>query len=109
MTREQSIRGTRRDSNMSIAEKCVSNLKAQSLSSLNQAMQFAPAIAANATQRHLNPSELYGTKGPGTLKLHSQTNEPVFAAPNTERPNAHVIELRLAKHHKTVLQKKRAQ
>lgn len=45
-----------------------------------------PAGMANATQRHLNPSELYGTEGRNIMAQYAQTNDP--AAPNTERPNA---------------------
>ena len=55
-----------------------------------------PLGIANATQRHLNPSELYGTEGKN-MAQYAQTNDP--AAPNTERPNAQSIEMRLALHH----------
>ena len=58
-TRELSMRGTRRESQLNLADR--NTFKAQSLSSLNQAMM--PLGIANATQRHLNPCELYGTEG----------------------------------------------
>ena len=44
-----------------------------------------PLGIANATQRHLNPCELYGTEGKN-MAQYAQTNDPT--APNTERPNA---------------------
>ena len=56
-----------------------------------------PINLANATQRHLNPSELYGNEGNNAQ--YSKTNDPT--APNTERPNAQIIEMRLALHHQT--------
>ena len=58
-TRELSMRGTRRESQLNLADR--NTFKAQSLSSLNQAMM--PLGIANSTQRHLNPCELYGTEG----------------------------------------------
>lgn len=69
------MRGTRRESQLGLGGQ-ITNIKAQSLSSLNQAMQMA-----NSTQRHLNPSELYGT----TVNYAKVSD---MAAPNTERPNA---------------------
>lgn len=56
-------------------------------------------MLANSTQRHLNPSELYGTRDQSGLNQYVQTHDPSAAAPNTERPNAQSIELRLALHH----------
>ena len=41
---------------------------------------------------------MYGTKENGNAK-YSKTNDPI--APNTERPNAQSIEMRLALHHQT--------
>ena len=63
-----------------------------------------PLGIANATQRHLNPCELYGTEGKN-MAQYAQTNDP--AAPNTERPNAQSIEMRLALHHQTQMQRKK--
>ena len=76
------------------------------MSSLNQAMQLTPNLAANATHRYLNPCDLYGTKGVSNLAQYAQTNDP-SGAPNTERPNTHTIEMRLALHHQTAHQKQR--
>jgi len=62
-------------------------------------MQQPSIMLANATQRHLNPSELYGTRDQSALTQYVQTHDPSSAAPTTERPNAQSIELRLALHH----------
>jgi len=57
-------------------------------------------MGATSTQRHhLNPSELYGTTNDdknNMVDYASMSKEA--AAPNTERPNAQSIEMRIAMH-----------